>query len=245
MATTRKKGPQRSTAKPSHAKAVKKSAPKQTRSAQALQRELAAALEQQAATGEILRMLASAPAELQTVLDSIAERAAELCDADDALVRRLEGDNYYTVSHFGSIPIVSAIGKNNPLDRSTPAGRSVVDLKTVHVHDLRAAVSEYPGAQTRGLAVGVRTALATPLLCNGQAIGSIHIRRLQVRPFSDTQIKLLETFADQAVIAIENTRLFQERETRNPEFAEALEQQTATTDMFRVIASSPTELQPV
>ena len=167
-----------------------------------------ASLERESATGEILRMIARSSGDLQSIMDAIAEKAARLCDADDALVRRLEGERYYSVSHFGSIPTVIAIGGTNPLDRSTPAGRAVVDRETVHVHDLRAAADEYPGAQTRGLAVGVRTALATPLLLNGQPIGSIHIRRLKVRPFTEPQIKLLETFAAQAVIAIENARLF-------------------------------------
>ncbi|HVO91797.1 MAG TPA: GAF domain-containing protein, partial [Terriglobales bacterium] len=202
-----------------------------------MQRELAEALEREAATGEILRMIARSAGELQKVMDAIAEKAARLCDADDALVRRLEGDRYYSVSHFGSIPTATALGADSLLDRSTPAGRAVVDRKTIHVPDLRAAAKEFPGARIRGLTVGVRTALAAPLLRDGQAIGSIHIRRTRVRPFTDTQIKLLETFADQAVIAIENARLFQERETRNRDLA-ALQDVTAA-------ASQSLDIKPV
>ncbi len=170
-------------------------------------------------------------------MDTIAESAARLCEADDALVRRLEGDRYYAVSHFGSVPTVSPIGVSGPLDRSTPHGRAVVDRETVHVHDLRAAADEYPGAMAHGLTVGVRTALATPLLLNGQPIGCIHIRRTEVRPFTDAQIKLLETFADQAVIAIENARLFQEREAGNRDLAALHDVTTA--------ASRSLEIKPV
>ena len=216
---------------------------KKTIAAQA--REIREGVEQQAATSEILRMIARSPGDLQSIMDVIAEKAAQLCEADDALVRRLEGDRYFSVSHFGSIPIATAIGVASLLDRTTPAGRAVVDQKTIHVHDLQKAVKEFPGAQTRGLTVGVRTALAAPLLRDGRAIGSIHIRRTKVRPFTDTQIKLLETFADQSVIAIENVRLFKELEDRNRQLSEALEQQTATGNILGVISSAPTDLQPV
>ncbi|HYA28391.1 MAG TPA: GAF domain-containing protein, partial [Acidobacteriota bacterium] len=195
--------------------ALKKSPASQAESIESLRRELAEAREQQSATSDILRMIARSPGDLHSVMDAIAEKAAQLCGAADALVRRLEGERYYLISHFGSIPSATDIGADSPLDRTTPAGRAVIDRKTVHVHDLRAAVDEFPGAQARGLTVGVRTALAAPLLRDGQPIGSIHIRRTKVRPFTDLQIRLLETFADQAVIAIENARLFQERETRN------------------------------
>jgi hypothetical protein len=163
MAKIKKKSVKKSKAKPKRAVAKKASSAKPAAGPD-LRRELAEALERQAATGDILRMIARSSGELQSVMDAIAEKAARLCDADDALVRRLEGDCYYAVAHFGSIPTVSAIGANTPLDRGTPAGRAVIDRETVHVNDLVAAASDYPGARTRGLAVGVRTALATPLL---------------------------------------------------------------------------------
>jgi signal transduction histidine kinase len=201
-------------------------------------RELRDALEQQGATSNVLRMIARSPSDLQSVMDTIAENAARLCNADDVLVRRIDGDTYQLVSHFGSIPTTSGIGVRVAIDRDTPAGRAVIDRQTIHVHDLRAAEAEFPRAKIRGIAVGVRTALVAPLLREGNVIGTIHVRRREVRPFTEKQIKLLETFADQAVIAVENVRMFQE-------LTEALEQQTTTSEILRVISSSPTDLQPV
>ncbi|TMA80637.1 MAG: GAF domain-containing protein, partial [Deltaproteobacteria bacterium] len=122
-------------------------------------------------------MIASSPAELQTVLDAIAERAAKLCDAADAAVYRVDGDFYRCVSHFGPIPISPAAEEARVIDRGTPPGRAIVDRQTIHVHDLRAAEAEFPGSKTRGIAMGLRTVLTTPLLHDGLAIGSIHIRR--------------------------------------------------------------------
>ncbi len=209
------------------------------RDLEARNRDLDESLEREAATSDILRMIASSPMNLQSVLDAIAERAARLCDAEDAAIFRLDGNFLRLVAHFGPIPMAGVVGESGRvLDRGTPAGRAIIDRRTIHVHDLQAADAEFPEAKARGIAMGLRTVLDTPLLREGVAIGAIHIRRREVRPFSDSQIKLMETFADQAVIAIENVRLFQE-------LKESLEQQTATSEILGVIASSPTDIQPV
>jgi GAF domain-containing protein len=218
MANPPKKGAKKSPPK-RRVSPLKKSRSKRAQDGEAQSPKFASVSEHQSATSDILRMIASTPGDLQAIMDAIAESAARLCEADDALVRRLDGDRYYAVSHYGSIPTVAGMGVETLCDRTTPAGRAVIDKKTIHVPDLLAVADKYPGARTRGLQVGVRTALAAPLLLNDRAIGSIHIRRLKVNPFSERQIKLLESFADQAVIAIENARLFQERETRNRDLA--------------------------
>ncbi|HSE85957.1 MAG TPA: GAF domain-containing protein [Candidatus Binatia bacterium] len=223
----------------------KKKSPRATKLSQ-VKKKLQRVIEQlesrdreQTATREILRVIARSPTELQPVLDGIAERAARLCDAEDAAIFRLDGNFLRLVAHFGPIPMAGTVGESGRvLDRGTPAGRAVIDRQTIHVHDLRSADAEFPEAKARGVAMGLRTVLDTPLLREGIAIGAIHVRRREVRLFSDRQIKLLETFADQAVIAIENVRLFNE-------LKESLEQQTATSEILGVIASSPTDIQPV
>ena len=213
---------------------------------EALARE-SEALEQQTAMSEVLRVIASSPTDLQAVLFTVAENAAHLCDADDAVIRRVSGERLRAAAHYGSLDLGP---EDLPINRGVPGGRAVIERRTVHVPDLLAEPEgEFPTMSVRSARqckpAPIRTLLVTPLLSQGIAIGSIHLRRLDVNPFTDQQIALLETFADQAVIAIENARLFQELEDRNRELDMALEQQTATGEVLRVIASSPTDLQTV
>jgi GAF domain len=168
MASITKKDSKKSNAKPRRT-VVKKSQPKQAQNIQSLRRERDESLEREAATSEILRMIARSPTELQPVLDAIAERAARLCDADDAVVWRVDGEVRRHVAHFGLIPTSSALGEGRVSDRGTVPGRAIVDRQTIHVHDLRAAAAEFPA--TRGIALGLRTVLSTPLLRGGVAIG--------------------------------------------------------------------------
>src|SRR5262245_50565987 len=207
--------------------------------------QLAEALEQQTATNAILRMIAKSPTNIQSVLDTMAEYSAQLCGADDAVIRRVEGDSHIPVAHFGSIRLIHEIGVAIPIEVGGLVGRAVREARTLHVHDLRDTAAEFPGAKEGGLAVGVRTALAVPLLKDGKPLGIIHIRRLKVQPFTEQEIRLVETFADQAVIAIENVRLFQEIQERNAELREALDHQTATAEVLGIISRSPTDVQPV
>ena len=235
MATPTKKGPKKAKSKP-RAASPAESVAKLLRENKALKQDRDEARQEQSATAAILRMIARAPADIQAVLDEIAERAAKLCDAEDAAILRVDGNLLRSAAHFGPVAMIIGLGDVRVFDRGSPAGRAVIDRQTVHIPDLAAAVKEFPKAL--GIAKGVRTILSVPLLRDGAAIGVIHIRRKKKRAFSPVQITLLETFADQAVIAIENVRLFKE-------LTEALEQQTATSEILGVIASSPTDIQAV
>ena len=205
--------------------------------------ELKESLEQQTATSEILGVIASSPTDIQPVLVAVAENAARLCDSNDALIYRVDGDLLQRAALYGPMPLPPMA---LPITRGTPAGRAIVDRQTIHVDDVTTELeTEFPESKTRQQVTGSRTLLATPLLREGIPIGAIVIRRTEIRPFSEKQIALLKTFADQAVIAIENVRLFKELQDRNRDLTEALEQQTATSKILRVIASSPTDIKPV
>jgi len=214
------------------------------REAEALQHE-AVAQEQQAATAEILRVISSSPTDLQPVFDTIVKSATRLCESADAHIFRRDGERLVLAAHCGQIPARPIGVFSMPLDRGSTAGRSVLDGRIVHIADLQGEAEEFPEGSKHAQDLGHRTILQVPLMREGVAIGTIGLRRTEVRPFTERQTELLQTFADQAIIAIENVRLFKELQASNGELTTALDKQTATSEILRVISRSPTNLEPV
>ena len=208
-------------------------------------RALTESLDQQTATSDILRVISSSPTDVRPVFAAVAESAARLCEAVDAAIWRREPDRLLLVAHHGAIRLGSIGEFSIPLVHATAAGRSVLDGRTIHLADAQAEAHEFHETSENARRMAFRTILCVPLMREGVAIGAIQLRRAENQPFADRQVALLQTFADQAVIAIENVRLFTEVQERNHALSESLQQQTATSDILRVISSSPTDIQPV
>jgi len=201
--------------------------------------ELTESLEQQTATAEILRVISSSPTDVQPVFDAVARSAARFCGAQHVVILRAEGDVLQIVASVGFFEQPIEVGTIFPLTRGSVSGRAILDRTPIHVHDLAAEPdTEFPVGRALQQRYGHRTTIASPLLREGVALGAIALFRLDVRPFSEKQIDLLRTFADQAVIAIENVRLFQELQTRTRDLARSVEELKALGEVGRAVSST-------
>jgi signal transduction histidine kinase len=209
-------------------------------------RELSESLEQQTATGEILGVISSSPTDVRPVMEAVVRSAATLCEAQNAQIFRVEEGEMLLVARWGPVKSTLEAGEARPITRRSVSGRTIVDRMTIHEPDLLAVVdTEYGEIAPAIHREGIRTTVGVPLMREGLPIGAITAFRTEVRPFSDKQIALLQTFADQAVIAIENVRLFTELEARNIALRDSLDQQTTTSEILRVISASLADVQPV
>src|SRR5262249_43854479 len=207
--------------------------------------ELRESLQQQTATADVLKVISRSTFDLTTVLQTLIESAARLCEADQATITRQIDGVFYRAEGYGVSSEYMEYVKDIPvrLERGTATGRALLERRVIHIPDVLND-PDYTFAKAQELG-GFRTALGVPMLREGVPMGVLGLSRSEVRPFTDKQIELVTTFADQAAIAIENMRLFDEVQARARELSESLEQQTATSEVLGVISSSLGELEPV
>ena len=210
-----------------------------------LTRELSEAREQQAATSEVLKAISGSTFDLRTVLDKLLQSAVRLCGADQGTVAQRKGGTFYRSVSYGFSPVYLDYVKDIPVKpgRDTGTGRALLEGKVIHIPDVLAD-PDFTWKEGQRLG-GFRTVLGVPMLREGVAVGVLALTRSAVRPFSGEQIALVENFAAQAVIAIDNARLLDELRRRTEDLTEALEQQKATSDLLQVISGSPGNLEPV
>ena len=210
---------------------------------QAKTRDLEEAMVHLTGSANILSVIASSPTDIAPVLQAIAKSACEFCDAADAAVLLKEGTRLQFRAHHGSIPVTMDA---RPINRDWVNGRAVIDKVPIHVHDFFSAEGDdFPEGREMAIRRMVRTILSVPLLHENEAIGTIALRRIEAHPFSDKQIALMRTFANQAAIAIQNVKLFDQVQAKSRDLEESLQQQTATADVLKVISRSAFDLQTV
>jgi signal transduction histidine kinase len=205
---------------------------------QARNHDLTEALERQTATSDVLRTIAQSPTELQPVLQAIASSAMRLCAASDVVIERLEGDRFYNAAHAGA-QMKGLVGLPLPLSPRFPGGRAVLERRPIIIDDIMLiAEREYPDTLDLLKLNTIHSVAEIPLLSEGKPVGSLAVLRAEVRPFTNTEVALLQTFADQAVIAIENVRLFKELKDRTAALGRSVEQLTALGEVGRAVSST-------
>src|SRR5262249_32578585 len=211
--------------------------------------QVSESLEQQTATSEVLKVISRSAFDHQPVSETLVENAVRVCGAEHGAIRRFDGERLHAAAQYNASPQFEAYFKENPIapGRGSAAGRAALERQTIHIEDALSEPEYTFGVQH--LVDPIRTVVAIPMVRAGALLGVITIHRYEVRPFTDKQIALLQTFADQAVIAIENVRLFTELQDKNraltaahAQVTESLERQTATSEILRVISSSPTDV---